>query len=135
MPMLEVHEVEAGYGPIRALDRVSLEVQEGELVAIIGANGAGKTTLLMAISGDCDQWAPATPDRAVGHRPLAGRSQDRPATHCSRKSGTWWLHAAQLVATQARYRRGLRTLSRIGRTHGAVGRHALWGRAADACSG
>jgi len=51
MPMLEVHEVEAGYGPIRALDRVSLEVQEGELVAIIGANGAGKTTLLMAISG------------------------------------------------------------------------------------
>ena len=51
MPMLEVHEVEAGYGPIRALDRVSLEVQEGELVAIIGANGAGKTTLLMAIAG------------------------------------------------------------------------------------
>ena len=51
MPMLEVHELEAGYGPIRALDRVSLEVQEGELVAIIGANGAGKTTLLMAISG------------------------------------------------------------------------------------
>jgi len=51
MPILEVHELEAGYGPIRALDRVSLEVQEGELVAIIGANGAGKTTLLMAISG------------------------------------------------------------------------------------
>jgi branched-chain amino acid transport system ATP-binding protein len=51
MSMLEVHELEAGYGPIRALDRVSLEVGEGELVAIIGANGAGKTTLLMAISG------------------------------------------------------------------------------------
>jgi branched-chain amino acid transport system ATP-binding protein len=51
MPMLEVHELEAGYGPIRALDRVSLDVDEGELVAIIGANGAGKTTLLMAISG------------------------------------------------------------------------------------
>ena len=51
MAMLEVHELEAGYGPIRALDRVSIEVGEGELVAIIGANGAGKTTLLMAISG------------------------------------------------------------------------------------
>ena len=51
MAMLEVHELEAGYGPVRALDRVSIEVGEGELVAIIGANGAGKTTLLMAISG------------------------------------------------------------------------------------
>jgi branched-chain amino acid transport system ATP-binding protein len=51
MAMLEVSELEAGYGPIRALDRVSIDVQEGELVAIIGANGAGKTTLLMAISG------------------------------------------------------------------------------------
>jgi len=49
--MLEVENIEAGYGPIRALDRVSLEVAAGELVAIIGANGAGKTTLLMAISG------------------------------------------------------------------------------------
>ena len=50
-PMLQVENLEAGYGPIRALDRVSLEVAAGELVAIIGANGAGKTTLLMAISG------------------------------------------------------------------------------------
>jgi branched-chain amino acid transport system ATP-binding protein len=50
-PMLEVDRLSAGYGPIRALDGVSLEVAPGELVAIIGANGAGKTTLLMAISG------------------------------------------------------------------------------------
>ena len=51
MPLLEVNDLVAGYGPIRALDGVSLAVEEGELVAIIGANGAGKTTLLMAISG------------------------------------------------------------------------------------
>jgi branched-chain amino acid transport system ATP-binding protein len=51
MPLLEVRDLEAGYGPIRALDRVSLDVDDGELVALIGANGAGKTTLLMAISG------------------------------------------------------------------------------------
>jgi branched-chain amino acid transport system ATP-binding protein len=51
MPLLEVRDLEAGYGPIRALDRVSLDVGDGELVALIGANGAGKTTLLMAISG------------------------------------------------------------------------------------
>ncbi|MFM8702862.1 MAG: ABC transporter ATP-binding protein, partial [Planctomycetia bacterium] len=50
-PMLEVENLEAGYGPIKALDGVSLTVAPGELVAIIGANGAGKTTLLMAISG------------------------------------------------------------------------------------
>jgi branched-chain amino acid transport system ATP-binding protein len=50
-PMLEVENIEAGYGPIRALESVSLKVAAGELVAIIGANGAGKTTLLMAISG------------------------------------------------------------------------------------
>jgi branched-chain amino acid transport system ATP-binding protein len=50
-PLLQVEELSAGYGPIKALDAVSLEVAAGELVAIIGANGAGKTTLLMAISG------------------------------------------------------------------------------------
>jgi branched-chain amino acid transport system ATP-binding protein len=49
--LLDVRELEAGYGPIKALDGVSIAVEEGELVAIIGANGAGKTTLLMAISG------------------------------------------------------------------------------------
>ena len=51
MHLLEVDQLEAGYGPIRAIDGVSLVVDAGELVAIIGANGAGKTTLLMAISG------------------------------------------------------------------------------------
>ena len=51
MPILEVRDLTAGYGPIRALDGVSIEVGEGETVAIIGANGAGKTTLLMAITG------------------------------------------------------------------------------------
>jgi len=51
MALLEVRDLAAGYGPIRALDGVSLDVDVGELVAIIGANGAGKTTLLLAISG------------------------------------------------------------------------------------
>jgi branched-chain amino acid transport system ATP-binding protein len=49
--MLEVHEVSTYYGRIRALDRVSLTVAEGEIVCLIGANGAGKTTLLNTISG------------------------------------------------------------------------------------
>lgn len=48
---LEVEDLEVTYGPIRALQGVSLRVDPGEVVAVIGANGAGKTTLLRAISG------------------------------------------------------------------------------------
>ncbi len=49
--MLEVDGVSAYYGKIRALWDVSLNVQKGEIVALIGANAAGKTTILDAISG------------------------------------------------------------------------------------
>ena len=51
MPLLELRDVLARYGPIRALHGVSLTVEEGEVVAILGANGAGKTTTLRAICG------------------------------------------------------------------------------------
>jgi branched-chain amino acid transport system ATP-binding protein len=49
--MLKVENVTVRYGPILALDGVSLDVSEGEIVAILGANGAGKSTLLRAVSG------------------------------------------------------------------------------------
>ena len=48
---LKVENVDAGYGPIQALQDVSLTVGAGEIVALIGSNGAGKTTMLMVISG------------------------------------------------------------------------------------
>ena len=50
-PLLELDDVEVRYGAIRALQGISLSVEEGEIVTLLGANGAGKTTTLRTISG------------------------------------------------------------------------------------
>ena len=49
--ILEIDKLRAGYGPIDALHDVSLTVETGEIVAMIGANGAGKSSTLMSVSG------------------------------------------------------------------------------------
>lgn len=49
--MLTIDELTTDYGPIRAVDHVSLEVPEGSVTAVLGANGAGKTSLLRTITG------------------------------------------------------------------------------------
>jgi len=64
-PLLTVSGLSVSYGPVRALDAVSLSVRTGELVALAGENGAGKTTLVRCIAGDV---VPAT-----GEVFLAGR--------------------------------------------------------------
>jgi branched-chain amino acid transport system ATP-binding protein len=83
-PLLELRNVEAGYGKVKALHGVNLQVGAGELVALIGANGAGKTTTLRTISGlvtlfvgeilldgiDISRWPPHEIVRAgVAHCP------------------------------------------------------------------
>ena len=83
MPLLELSDVEARYGPIVALQGVSLAVEEGQVVAVLGANGAGKTTTLRAISGlvrktgriefagrDASGWSPErTARNGIAHVP------------------------------------------------------------------
>jgi branched-chain amino acid transport system ATP-binding protein len=86
--LLEVEALDAHYGRIQALHAVSLRVEEGEIVTLIGANGAGKTTTLRAISGLIRPSAGAvrfngadmlrlTPDevvrRGIGHSPEGRR--------------------------------------------------------------
>jgi branched-chain amino acid transport system ATP-binding protein len=51
MPLLELEDVEARYGAVRALHGVTLRVDERQVVAVLGANGAGKTTTLRSVSG------------------------------------------------------------------------------------
>ena len=51
MAMLEVRDLEVYYGVIQAIKGISFDVNQGEIVALIGANGAGKTTTLHTITG------------------------------------------------------------------------------------
>ncbi|WP_425057025.1 ABC transporter ATP-binding protein [Sodalis ligni] len=77
--MLEFREVDVFYGPIQALQQVSLEVNEGETVALIGANGAGKSTLLMSIFGQ--------PRIAGGQILFRGEDISRKSTHSIAAAG------------------------------------------------
>ena len=78
MPLLELVDVEARYGATRALHGLSLAVDEGEAVAVLGANGAGKTTTLRAISGTV---------RKAGDVVFAGRRISRRSPEAIARSG------------------------------------------------
>jgi len=54
VPLLQVRNIETYYGPIMAIKGVSLDVEQGDIVTILGANGAGKSTILKTISGVMD---------------------------------------------------------------------------------
>src|SRR5580692_4070965 len=72
-PLLSVRGVTAYYGHVRALKGVDLEINAGEIVALIGANGAGKSTLMMTVCGN--------PRARDGEIIFAGRDITRLPTH------------------------------------------------------
>jgi branched-chain amino acid transport system ATP-binding protein len=89
MALLELQEVHTFYGNIEALKGVSLEVQEGEIVTLIGSNGAGKSTTLRSISGLTPprEGSIRFEDREIGETPpqdivRLGVSQSPEGRHC-----------------------------------------------------
>ncbi|WP_336854415.1 ABC transporter ATP-binding protein [Pseudescherichia vulneris] len=78
-PLLEFHRVDVFYGPIQALKNVSLTVNEGETVSLIGANGAGKSTLLMSVFGQ--------PRIASGEIRYRGENISHKSTHFIASNG------------------------------------------------
>ncbi|MGH9094467.1 MAG: ABC transporter ATP-binding protein, partial [Acidimicrobiales bacterium] len=79
LPRLKVVGLAAGYGRVRVLREVDLHVDEGEIVALVGANGAGKSTLLRCLAGLHPGW--------TGRSLLDGRDITRQPAHRLAASG------------------------------------------------
>ncbi|MDH1632599.1 ABC transporter ATP-binding protein [Pseudomonas mosselii] len=78
-PILELKDLDVFYGPIQALKKVSMHINEGETVSLIGANGAGKSTLLMSIFGQ--------PRAASGQIVYRGTDISRKSSHYIASNG------------------------------------------------
>lgn len=76
MALLEVSDVVGGYGQLEVLHGLSVSVEEGEIVSILGANGAGKTTFLRTVSGVLPTWSGSV---VLDGRDLAGMSIEKRA--------------------------------------------------------
>ena len=91
MALLEIEGLDVHYGGIHALKGVSLKVEAGEVVTLIGANGAGKTTTLRAISGLVKPSAGRV--RFMGEEIVSGAKSDRPLWHKWLKNDGLGAHA------------------------------------------
>ena len=89
MALLEVDDIHTYYGNIHALKGVSLAVEEGEIVTLIGANGAGKTTTLNTISGIIRPRSGSVQPRRTGPRFASPRTRSSPraSSRCPRAAG------------------------------------------------
>ena len=76
MPMLEIRNLNTYYGHIHALKGISLDVEQGEIVTLIGSNGAGKSTALKTVSG---LLSPRTGTVSLNGRPIGGMAAHKVA--------------------------------------------------------
>ena len=145
MAFLEVNDIHTYYGNIQALKGISLEVEEGECVTLIGSNGAGKSTTLRSISG-------LTPPRngsirlageeisllppqeivAARHLPVAGGPQVLPAHDRAREPRAGRVPAPRQRRDPQGPRPRLRAVPAAEGARGAEGGHDVRRRAADA---
>jgi branched-chain amino acid transport system ATP-binding protein len=113
MALLELGDVVASYGDIKALHGVSLTVGEGEVVAVLGPNGAGKTTMLRAVSGTV---------RKTGEVVFDGRKVDRRAPEQIARLGVAHVPEGRGIYTQLSVRDNLRMGAYTRRDRGGVKR-------------
>jgi branched-chain amino acid transport system ATP-binding protein len=97
--LLELEDVTARYGPVTALHGISLRVDEGESVAVLGANGAGKTTTLRAVSGTV---------RRSGRIAFGGRSIVRTSPEAVARAGVAHVPEGRGTLTELSVRENLR---------------------------
>jgi D-xylose transport system ATP-binding protein len=64
-PLVELRDIHVSFGGVKAVDGVTIDLQAGEIVALVGGNGAGKTTLIRTLSGA--HRADARPHQMAGH--------------------------------------------------------------------
>jgi branched-chain amino acid transport system ATP-binding protein len=111
MPLLSVEEIQTYYGEAHILQGVSLHLDEGEVVTLIGRNGAGKTTTLRSIMGI------ARPSR--GRVTLGGADITRLPTHEIARRGIAWIPEERRILPNLTVLENLR-LGMLGRTGGAA---------------
>ena len=86
---LSIEDLTVSYGPLRVLDRVSLDVERGEMVALLGSSGCGKTTLLRSIAGFV---MPDSGAIRVEGRDIAGLPPEKRGTAMMFQSYALWPH-------------------------------------------
>ena len=146
-PILVLCDVNAAYGPVRVLDGISLEVHEGECLALLGANGAGKTSLLRALTGIlvrrsgeivfCGTNIAALQSHEIVRLGIAHIAEGKHLFGPLSVADNLELGALAVSASRhdevARARAGLRAFSPTARPAAAACPDAFGRRAADAC--